>query len=123
MLPMFVLLSIISSPISSEVASASAACESALADANADANAIPAARESCRAACEALATAIEGSGLADPSPFVARVLSAWRVLDAAVATGGAGDISFGGLLVTSADTEIRRLRYEVAQQLAYESQP
>lgn len=47
----------------------------------------------------------------------------WRVLDAAVATGGAGDISFGGLLVTSADTEIRRLRYEVAQQLAYESQP
>ena len=121
MLTMFALFAIALSPIADEVDAATSACENALAEANADEEAIPAARESCRSACAALATAIEGAGLSDPAPFVGRVLSAWRVLDAAVAVGASGDLSFGGTVVLAADTELRRLRYEVAQQLAYEA--
>lgn len=115
MLSMFVLLSILSSPIADEVTDCLDTADAALGQAG-----DPSARESARVACLALATAIDGL-LAEPDPYVARVLSAWRTFDAAISTGGMGIYAPDAPLWLRAVAEIQSVNVDVAQQLAYDA--
>ena len=119
MLSMFVLLTILSSPIADEVADCLDTADAALGQAG-DPSARPAARESARVACLALATAIDGL-LAEPDPYVGRVLSAWRTFDATISTGGMGIYAPDAPLWLRAVAEIQSVNVDVAQQLAYDA--
>jgi len=126
MLAAFVLLTITSSPIAAEVDAAFTACENASANAMGvtDPPTIAALREECRVPCVALAQAIVDTGIADPAPYVGRVLSAWRVHDGAIASGGALEgLAFDQPALIAALADLRALRFEVAHQVAFEALP
>lgn len=125
MLLAFTIFAITASPISSEVADAANTCEQAIADANADPSTIDANRALCASKFEALDAAIAGAGLIDPMPYQLRAQSAWFVLDASIAVQGQNpipaDLRFGSPPVEAALSDVKRLRYEVAQKLANEA--
>lgn len=119
MLAAFVLLAITASPIAAETDALLDSVEAHLGSGD-----VPAGRAACRDAAHALATAIDGlAGLADPDPYVARVLGAWRVLDAAIHQEGVGRYAIDNLLLTRTLAEIQAINVEVAQQVAFEAQP
>ena len=120
---LFVLLTIQSSPIAAEVVTLLDTCEEAVNIASTDPGEIPAQRALCLDAALDDFDALDHPAIADPAPFQARLLGAWRVFDAAVATGGANGMDWTNETVKSAANDVRRMRYEVAQQVAVEAQP
>lgn len=119
MLTLFVLHVITSSPVASEATACLDAADTALGDSG-NPSLIPADRESARVACLALATAIDGT-LAEPDPYVARVLSAWRTVDAAISLGGSGIYAPDAPLWLRAVAEIQSVNVDVAHQHAAEN--
>lgn len=117
---LFVLLAIQSSPIASEVDNALDVCADAIDAATSDAAEIPSAREACRVACLAVFDAIQPI-VADPAPYQSRVLGAWRTFDAAISLRGRSGMAWDGQVVISAASDLTRVRYEVAQQVAVEA--
>ena len=117
---LFVLFAISQSPIRDEVDDLLAVCENGVDLANQDPGEVDPQREICRAAGEALADAI-GTVLVDADPYQKRVLGAWRVFDTAVAMRGLNGMSWTDETVKSATNDIRRLKFEVAQQAAWEA--
>lgn len=119
---LFVLLAVSASPIAAEVESLLQTCEIGIDLASGDPAEVPAQREACRAAAEDLHDAI-GVAVTAAAPYQDRVLSAWRVFDAAIALRGGAGMDWTGGVVQHAANDVRRLRYEVAQQAAFEAQP
>lgn len=123
MLALFVLFSISSSPIAAEVEGCLGAYDNAVGLAGADPSTTEDGRESTRAACQALASAILALNIDRGDAYAERVLGAWRVFDASIVLGGAQPLAPDSQTIIAKIADITALRYEVAQQAAYEAQP